>query len=212
VLIQFFNLTDLEAVVSRKQAILQVAGDFFSELGYRETSMSEVARFAGVADGTVFYNYHSKEALYLAVLDEFREHIRLALDAFLASHKFSNGLDMVEGLLGFYITLADDMAKRFLLLHRYDCYRLARSNSDFHQHLEDIYNCIVDAFEQAIVRGQQDGSIDDVPARKYAFIVFTNVDGLMRLKTFSLYQTETLYSELVSACRRMLASGDRQCR
>ena len=191
--------------MSRKQAILQVAADFFSERGYQETSMSEVAKFAGVADGTVFYNYRSKEELYLAVLDDFRDSIKSALDAYLAEQSFSNGLDMVEGLLAFYITLADDMAQRFLLLHRYDSYRLARSNPAFHQHLEDIYDCIVDAFEKAIVRGQEDGSIADVPARKYAFLVFTNVDGLIRLKTFSLYQTETLYAELFGACRRMLA-------
>jgi AcrR family transcriptional regulator len=194
--------------LSRKQAILQVAADFFSERGYRETSMSEVAKFAGVADGTVFYNYRSKEELYLAVLEDFRDNIKLALDDYLAQSHFANGLELVEGLVGFYISLAEDMAKRFLLLHRYDSYRLARSNPAFHQQLEDIYDCIVDAFEKAIVRGQADGSIADVPARKYAFIVFANVDGMMRLKTFSLYQTETLYGELIRACHRMLARGN----
>lgn len=191
--------------MSRKHAILQVAADFFSELGYRETAMSEVARFAGVADGTVFYNFRSKEELYLAVLEDFRDSIRQALDAYLAQHRFTTGLEMVEGLVGFYISLAEDMARRFLLLHRYDSYKLARSNPAFHQHLEDIYDCVVDAFETAIVRGQQDGSIAAVPARKYALLVFASVDGLMRIKTFSLYQTETLYSELLEACRRMLA-------
>ena len=167
--------------------------------------MSEVAKFAGVADGTVFYNYRSKEELYLAVLEDFRDNIKQALDDYLAQSRFANGLELVEGLVGFYISLAEDMAKRFLLLHRYDSYRLARSNPAFHQHLEDIYDCIVDAFEKAIVRGQNDGSIADVPARKYAFIVFVNVDGMMRRKNFSLYQTETLYSELIGACHRMLA-------
>jgi AcrR family transcriptional regulator len=194
--------------LSRKQAILQVATDFFSERGYRETSMSEVAKVAGVADGTVFYNFRSKEELFLAVLEEFRDSIRQALDEYLAANRFSTGLDMVEGLIGFYIALADDMAERFLLLHRYDPYKIARSNPSFRKHLEDIYDCIIDAFEQAILRGQRDGSIADVPARKYAFIVFASVDGLVRLKTFNLYQAETLYSELIAACLRMLVRGE----
>jgi len=204
---QFRPFTHLGTKLSRKQAILQVAADFFSEHGYRETSMSEVAKSAGVADGTVFYNFRSKEELYLAVLEDFRGNIKQALDEYLAHTRFATGLELVEGLVGFYISLAEDMAKRFLLLHRYDSYKLARSNPAFHQHLEDIYDCIVDAFEKAITRGQNDGSIADVPARKYAFILFASVDGMMRLKTFSLYQTESLYGELIDACHRMLARG-----
>ncbi len=170
--------------------------------------MSEVAKFAGVADGTVFYNFRSKEELYLAVLEDFRDTIKQALDDYLAQARVTTGLELVEGLVGFYISLVEDMARRFLLLHRYDFYRLARINPAFHEHLEDIYDCIVDAFEKAILRGQEDGSIADVPARKYAFIVFVSVDGMMRLKTFSLYQTETLYTELIGACRRMLARSE----
>ncbi len=192
-------------MISRKQTILQVAAGFFSERGYRETSMSEVAKVAGVADGTVFYNFKTKEELYLAVLDEFRGQITLALDEFLATSEFATGLQRVEGLIGFYINLAEKMSDRFLLLHRYDPYRIARTNPAFRKHLEAIYDCIVDAFEMAIRLGQQDGSINDVPARKYALIVFTSVDGLVRLNTFNLYQADTLYGELVGACRRMLA-------
>jgi len=199
--------TDPGVIVSRKQAILDVAEEFFSVRGYRETSMSEVAKLAGVADGTVFYNFRSKEELYLAVLHAFRDAIRGALDDYRAAHEFADGLAMVEGLVCFYIDLADDMAERFLLLHRYDSYKIAHSNPTFRKHLEDIYDCIVDAFEEAILRGQRDGSIVAVPARRQALILFASVDGLVRLKTFDLYQAETLYGELIGACRRMLARG-----
>ncbi len=195
--------------MSRKQDILDVAADFFSARGYRETSMSEVARLAGVADGTVFYNFHSKEALYLAVLEAFRDSIRGALDDYVEGNEFTDGLAMVEGLIRFYIDLADAMAERFLLLHRYDPYKIARSNPSFRAQLEDIYDCIVDAFETAILLGQRDGSIVDVPARKQALILFASVDGLVRLKTFNLYQAQTLYAEVVNACHRMLAKGGR---
>jgi len=46
-----------------------------------------------------------------------------------------------------------------------------------------------------------------MPARRQALILFASVDGLVRLKTFDLYQAETLYGELIGACRRMLARG-----
>lgn len=52
------------------QAILDVAAGLFSEKGYDATSMSEVARRAGVSKGNVFHHFRSKHALYLEVIRE----------------------------------------------------------------------------------------------------------------------------------------------
>lgn len=52
------------------QAILEVAAGLFSEKGYDATSMSEVARQAGVSKSNVFHHFGSKHALYLGVIRE----------------------------------------------------------------------------------------------------------------------------------------------
>jgi hypothetical protein len=69
---------------------------------------------------------------------------------------------------------------------------------------KDIYNCFVNIFEQAILRGQEDGSIYRTPARKTALIIFSMVDGLVRFNTYSLYDAGALYKDLIEACRRIL--------
>ena len=69
-----------------------------------------------------------------------------------------------------------------------------------------IYNCVVDIFEQAIRRGQKDGSIGELSSRKMALLLFSMVDGLVRFKTYNLYDPGGLYHELIAACRRMLAN------
>ncbi|MCK7577484.1 MAG: TetR/AcrR family transcriptional regulator [Chromatiales bacterium] len=128
--------------------------------------MSEVAKVAGVADGTVFYNFKTKEELYLAVLDEFRGQITSALDEFLAANEFASGLQRVEGLIGFYVNLAEKMADRFLLLHRYDPYRIARTNPAFRRHLGGhlrLHRRCLRKRPSAL--GQQDGSIDTTSRR-----------------------------------------------
>ncbi|MFV9645015.1 MAG: TetR/AcrR family transcriptional regulator, partial [Desulfobacterales bacterium] len=56
----------------------------------------------------------------------------------------------------------------------------------------------------AIVVGQKDGSIANIPARKTALIVFSMVDGVVRFKTYNLYDAGALYNELIACCRRML--------
>jgi len=52
------------------QAILDVAASLFSDKGYDSTSMSEVARCAGVSKANVFHHFHSKHELYLEVIRE----------------------------------------------------------------------------------------------------------------------------------------------
>ena len=106
----------------------------------------------------------------------------------------------------FYFELIGMMEERFLLLHRHYPYQLAERNPVCRGYLEDIYNCLVDIFEQAIIKGQEDGSIADVPARKSAFLILSMVDGLVRFKTNNLYNIGPLYEEVSKTCKRMLQS------
>ncbi|WP_287155766.1 TetR/AcrR family transcriptional regulator [Candidatus Solincola tengchongensis] len=50
-----------------RQAILRTAEELFSGKGYRETTMQEIAERAGVAKGTLYLYFRSKEELYLTV-------------------------------------------------------------------------------------------------------------------------------------------------
>jgi AcrR family transcriptional regulator len=59
--------------MSKKDNILQTATRLFSEKGYRNTSIAELAKITGVAEGTIFYHFKTKEELYLAILENIRE-------------------------------------------------------------------------------------------------------------------------------------------
>jgi hypothetical protein len=120
---------------------------------------------------------------------------------------FETGLHMIEGAILFYLNLAGAMGDQFLLLHRHDAYEIAKANSTCREHLEAVYNCLLDIFERAIVRGQQDGSIRSVSPRKTALIIFSMVDGLVRIETYNLYHAGSLYEQLKDLCRRMLQNG-----
>ena len=87
-------------------------------------------------------------------------------DQYFQEKKFESGLDMVEGAISYYLYLAGMKEDRFHLLHHRYPYELAAVNPVCRDHLEAIYNCVVDIFEQAIRRGQEDGSIESMPASK----------------------------------------------
>ena len=193
--------------MTRKEVILQAASRLFSDKGFKETSISDISEVTKVAEGTIFYHYKSKEGLFLAILEGLKTEIVNGFDQYFREKKFESGLDMVEGAISYYLYLAGMKEDRFHLLHHRYPYDLAAVNPICRDHLEAIYNCVVDIFEQAIRRGQEDGSIAMMPPRKMALILFSMVDGLVRFKTYNLYDPGGLYHELIAACRRMLANN-----
>jgi len=81
---------------------------------------------------------------------------------------------------------------------------MAEANPVCRDYLESIYDCLLDIFEKGILRGQKDGSVDGVPARQSAMILFSMVDGIARFNTYQLYDAGALYSALMAACRKMI--------
>jgi len=190
--------------MTRKEIILNAATALFSDKGFKDASMAELCKMTGVAEGTIFYHFKSKEELFVAILEDLRRSITEEFEKYAEQKKFETGLEMMEGVISFYLSLAGMMEKGFLLLHRHDPYQLAEANAACRGHLEAIYNCFLDIFEKAILRGQEDGSIRKVPTRKTALILFSTVDGLARLNTYRLYEAGALYSEVIELCRKML--------
>lgn len=194
--------------MTRKEIILQAATALFSDKGFKDASMAELCKLTGVAEGTIFYHFKSKEDLFVAILENLRKSITEEFEKYTNEKRFETGLDMLEGVISFYLFLAGMMEQRFLLLHRHDLYQLAEVNAACRAHLEAIYNCFLDIFEKAIVRGQEDGSIRKVPARKTALIIFSTVDGLVRLNTYNLYEAGALYGDVIDLCRRMIQGNN----
>jgi len=190
--------------MTRKETILHVATQLFSEKGYRNTSIAELAKLTDVAEGAIFYHFKTKEGLFLAILENIRQTLISEFEGFFREKSFESGLEMLEGSIFFYLYLVGTREELFLILHRYDAYELAQVNPVFRKNFSAIYNFILDTIEKAILRGKKDGSIHDLPAGKTAFIVFAMVDGIARLKTFNLYDSSALFEQMIAGCRRML--------
>jgi AcrR family transcriptional regulator len=59
----------------READILQAATTLFASDGFHATSTRKIAASAGVSEGTVFHYFSTKNALLLAILDDFYEHL-----------------------------------------------------------------------------------------------------------------------------------------
>ena len=59
----------------RRSAILEAAIDTFAERGFHHARVSDVARKAGVADGTIYLYFKSKDDLLISLFEEKMEQI-----------------------------------------------------------------------------------------------------------------------------------------
>lgn len=188
----------------KKAAILKAATVLFANQGFADTSMQELSKLTGAAEGTIFYHFKNKEGLLLAILESAKERLVEEFRNYMGGREFESGIEMMEEVIAFYLLLAGRMEYDFLLLHRLFLYHIAESRPEFRENLEDIYSCLIDFIELPILKGQEDGSIGDLNPRKTALIVFTMVDGLVRFKNFNLYDAGALYNEVIESIRRIL--------
>jgi AcrR family transcriptional regulator len=65
----------------RRQQLLDAATWVFARKGYRQAGISDIIARAGVARGTFYLHFESKERMLLAVLDDFHDRTRRAFEA-----------------------------------------------------------------------------------------------------------------------------------
>ncbi len=65
-------IQELVAAARRKQ-ILDAATQVFAEKGFHRATIKDIARVAGIADGTIYTYFASKDEVLLAVLDRLNE-------------------------------------------------------------------------------------------------------------------------------------------
>jgi AcrR family transcriptional regulator len=194
--------------MSKKKSIIAAAIRHFSCHGFRDTSMSTLAKAAGVASSTIFHHFENKEALFLTVLQSVKEEISQRFAGELARRPWDDGLALVGETISAYLHVAGLLEDEFRLLQRYFPYELARHNPRCRALLEEVYAELLDRFEAGIVRGQADGSVRRVPSRNLALILFSTVDGTVRFHTYRLYDAGALYQDLMRTCRQLLAAGE----
>ncbi|MBS4201009.1 TetR/AcrR family transcriptional regulator [Bacillus sp. FJAT-49732] len=62
------HIFDKENFTEKQKKIIEAAIDLFSEKGYASTSTSEIAKKAGVAEGTIFRHYKTKKELLMSIV------------------------------------------------------------------------------------------------------------------------------------------------
>jgi AcrR family transcriptional regulator len=89
-----------------RQRLLELAIEHFGRQGYRATSVSEIARAAGLTQATAYAYFDNKESLFVAALDV--DASTLVTEA----HRALSGVPVREKLVAYLVELYDGLERR----------------------------------------------------------------------------------------------------
>lgn len=189
--------------MNRKEAILEAAIRLFAEKGYNETPTSEVARTAGVAEGTVFHYFKTKEGILMHILEEMINIYLKGMEEEI--NGASSGMEALEKIIRFHFRISEERSKEFLVLIRDIPFNLLKPDSSYWEVVTARISLTIELLKDCIERGQRDGSIRDLPAEEAAFIMRGMLIGLCRLGLLGHLKMPDLSSEVIDFCRHGLA-------
>jgi AcrR family transcriptional regulator len=153
----------------RRYEILSAAKKVFARNGFHTTKIGDIAREAGLAYGSVYQYFNSKEDLFHALMsvegDALRTHVATALNVTRkrADESWDPFRTTVHATFEFF---EGDQASTKLLLR--DAYVL---DGSFETHLESIYEQFIDDIEEQMTVTQQHGKVLGAPPRIVAYSI-----------------------------------------
>lgn len=137
----------------KEQTILDAARSVFVEHGFDGARMSEIARRAGIGEGTIYSYYESKAELMLAVLQKFWDGLTLEAEAVMASTQAENFSDRLRALARYHLNTVI-MNVDFINL----TFALRRNNSEVSVSRDHLRHYVA-VFDQLFRRGQDRGEL-----------------------------------------------------
>ncbi|MGE6588078.1 TetR/AcrR family transcriptional regulator [Bacillus mycoides] len=164
----------------RQMRILEAAVDMFGEKGYASTSTSEIAKRAGVAEGTIFRYYKTKKDLLFAVvmptLTKFAA--PFFVQAF-AKEIFKTEYESYEMLLRVIIQNRFEFAKK-----HFPMIKILIQEVPFQPELKSEIQQLIETellvhFKKLIAKFQEEGEIIELPPSSVLRLTLSAVLGLL---------------------------------
>ncbi len=181
---------------SRKDEIIKAASNLFSQKSYHDVTMDQIAGEVGVAKGTIYLYFKSKENLYLGILEHTFETIESILEKEIAKEdpapqKLKKILRLI---FQFYFQNMDVLR----ILTR-DETRLIREHFEFTEHWRHRR---IKLYRKVLEKGIKEGSFRSANTELMALIIFGLVGSVM-----FFYPTDKTAGEIAEEVFSMISEG-----
>ena len=173
---------------ARSRAILATASRLFAERGYSQTTTAEIAREAGVAEGTLYHHFGSKDGIFLTLFDETMEGYLAGIEAILA--RGATGRETFSAFARFHFDYVSLRREQHLILLRDFPVHLTVEHFASRSPRREKLDRITELFARILARGKADGTLHlPSPVRETAEMLRGSFYGTTRLKMLDLIRT-----------------------
>lgn len=165
--------------MGKKEIIMEVAVKLFALQGFASTSTSEIAKEAGVAEGTIFHHYKSKRRLFLSIIEDTFQKF---------SDSFTNVLDNTKKpeenlrsvINNIFINIRT-YPNRFRLLHREFPNKSTKEISEFSLLIKEKTEALENSLLKIVRSGVDSGDFHAEHPERIAFIIRSMLFGVVKL-------------------------------
>src|SRR5262249_16121766 len=142
-----------EERASKRERILEAAIKVFAEKGFFGAKVSEIAREAGVADGTIYLYFKSKDDLLISLFEDRMERINSALRTELERERSA------QGKLRRFITMHLDLVEKHRSLVEVLTVELRQSAKFMREYKNPKFSEFLKLLAAIIEEGQKSGEL-----------------------------------------------------
>lgn len=173
------QLFDEEKLTDKQKKILLAAIESFSEKGYAATSTSEIAKKAGVAEGTIFRHYNTKKDLLVSIVAPLMTKLIAPFVVEDFNKVLDRQFDRVEDFLRATIENRRDVLKRLLPVVKIMLQEIPFHPELRQQFIDQIAKKIFERVSDLIKGYQAKGQIIEMPPESVARLAITSILGFL---------------------------------
>jgi AcrR family transcriptional regulator len=163
----------------RRRQIIDAATQVFADRGFHAANVSDVAAHAGVSQGTIYWYFESKDALFAAVLEQATFESTEPLLA-LAERQEGEPLSRIMHVIRQFLAQIQRPPDSFRLLVNLWTQPGALSGDRAGRIVRDLYRTLIDGFLTGLIQEAMDADqIAEGDAGAIALVLVTVLDGLM---------------------------------
>jgi len=160
--------------LDKKKCIIESALDLIQEFGFHASPVSQVAKNAGVAAGTIYTYFENKDALILGVYEYVAEEIRKYV-----SERDDPSLEFKDRFFNYWKNLTDFYEQNPSIHGFYDQFLNSPYNSEEIQNKPNVWHEYAYSFFES---GISQGEIKVLNPIVLSILVNSNVNSIVRIK------------------------------
>ena len=171
---------------SKKEKVIKAAVKLFSEQGYHDTAVSEIADEAGVAKGTVYWYFDSKEQLFWGIILSELEFLNEQLKKELENEQQSSA-EKIEAVIRLYLKFFKNGKETAKMIQESS----VNPGEYFYNEMYQLRNEAVSYLAEIIKTGQKQGEFkEDIDCEEVANFILGSIFGSYNPHAYQLKDIE----------------------